>query len=97
MFFNSPGAPTSAKKAIYLLASIILGLLLSFLVHAFIEIKYLNWMEEQGRAVSFYGGCALAPWLQIALWLIGTLGGYFLGRWWWRMVYIDRVWIKKVK
>jgi MFS family permease len=72
-------------------------LLLSFLIHAFIEIKYLSWAEEQGRAVSFYGGCALAPWLQIALWLFGALGGYFLGRWWWRIVYIDRAWEKKIK
>src|SRR5680860_357967 len=106
MFFNSPGSSsvktsdgqeTKTKKIIYLTASIILGLLLSLLAHSFIEIRYLNWMQAQGRIVSFYGSCALSPKIQIALWLLGALGGYFLGRWWWRMVYVKRTWVKREK
>jgi hypothetical protein len=95
MFFNTPGKATPLKKAVYLSASVILGLLLSFLMHTWIEIKYLELAAEQGRVVVFYGACALSPLLQGGLWLLGAIGGYFLGRWWWKIVYIDRVWEKR--
>jgi hypothetical protein len=95
MFFNAPGNPSQLKKAIYLSASTILGVLLSFIVHAFIEIRYLRWAESHGRSVIFYGGCALPPALRIALLLLGIVGGFLLGRFWWRKVYIERVWAKK--
>lgn len=97
MFFNSPGNPTKLKQAVYLIASVILGLLLSLLAHAIIEINYLNWAEAQGRVVSFYNGCALPPLFQAGLWLVGGLGGFFLGRFWWRKIYIERVWMKKAR
>ncbi len=95
MFFKNPGKPTKIKKIAYLAAAIILGLLLSFLLHAFIEIKYLAWAQNQSLAVKYYGGCFLPPWLQITLWVLGLVGGYFLGRWWWQKLYIERVWAKK--
>ncbi len=37
MFFNAPGNPTKLKQAVYLIAATVLGVLLSFLAHAFIE------------------------------------------------------------
>jgi hypothetical protein len=95
MFFKAPGRPTPLKKAIYLSAFIILGLLLSFIAHALIEINYLRWIFNQGRVAPFYGGCALMPWLQITLFGIGATGGFFLGRFCWRKLYIERVWAKK--
>jgi len=95
MFFNAPTNPTRLKKAVYLAASTILGILLSLIAHAIIEINYLNWALSQGKSVTFYGGCALAPTLRISLLLLGVLGGFFLGRFWWRKVYIERVWAKK--
>ncbi len=95
MFFNEPKNPSRLKKAVYLSAATILGILLSFIAHAIIEINYLNWAQSRGRAVAFYGGCALPPWLQAALLAIGAIGGLFLGRFWWWKVYIERVWAKK--
>jgi H+/Cl- antiporter ClcA len=95
MIFGPPGKPTKLKKVIYLISSTILGLFLSYLAHAFIEINYLNWMDNRGEAVSFYGACALWPPLQIGLWLFGALGGFFLGRFWWRKLYVERFWLKK--
>ena len=95
MFFNRLGQPARLKKVIYLIAAVILGLLLSFIVHAFIEIKYLNWALGRGEIVSFYYGCALPPMLSGGLWLFGAIGGFLLGRFWWRLVYVDRVWAKK--
>ncbi|MDO8668464.1 MAG: hypothetical protein Q7K35_05260 [bacterium] len=95
MFFNTPGKPTKFKKAVYLMASIILGLMLSLIAHAIIEIKYLILADKLGLAVNFYYGCVLPIWLQISLWLVGVVGGYFLGSWWWRKLYVERVWEKK--
>ncbi len=95
MIFMNVGKPTQLKKVIYLIASIILGLLLSFIAHALIEIGYLRWVLNQGQLAPFYGGCALAPWFQAALWASGIIGGFILGRFWWRKIYIERVWLKK--
>ena len=96
MFFNNPKNPTKLKKIIYLLASTVLGVLLSFIVHAFIEMSYLRWAYNHNYAVTFFGGCALPPVLQTALWLAGIIGGFFLGRFWWQKVYVERVWAKKI-
>lgn len=95
MFFNAPAQPTKLKHAVYLAAATVLGLLLSFLAHAFIEMEYLSWMAAQHKVVTFYGSCALPPALQAALWLAGAVGGFFLGRFWWRKVYIERAWAKR--
>ncbi|MDD4901380.1 MAG: hypothetical protein PHS62_04775 [Patescibacteria group bacterium] len=95
MFFNTPGKPTNLKKAVYLAASVILGLLLGLIAHAAIEMKYLALADSRGWAVNFYYGCALPIWLQILIWLAGVVGGYFLGSWWWRKLYVERVWEKK--
>lgn len=95
MFFKAPGKPTKLKKAVYLVAFIILGFLLSFIAHALIEISYLNWALNQGQVVPFYGGCALPPVLRVALLALGAIGGFFLGRFCWRKVYLERFWEKK--
>jgi len=95
MFLNTPGKSTRLKKTVYLSASVVLGLLLSFIAHALIEINYLHQLASQGRVARFYGDCALSPALQIALLLLGAIGGYFLGCFWWQKVYVDRTWAKK--
>ncbi|HEY4495913.1 MAG TPA: hypothetical protein VJC04_00955 [Candidatus Paceibacterota bacterium] len=95
MFFNTPGKPSKLKKTIYLIATAILGIILSFVVHAIIEITYLSLASGQGQTVHFYGGCALLPIIQIGLLLFGVVGGIYLGNYWWRKVYIERCWVKK--
>jgi len=77
------------------MASTILGLMLSFFVHALIEINYLHWAESHNKVITFYYSCALPLLLQISLWFIGAVGGFFLGRFWWRKIYIERSWVKK--
>lgn len=95
MPFITPGKPTLFKKIIYFTATTVLGVLLSFIAHAFIEISYLRQIQSQGRVPVFYGSCALPPALQIGLVLVGAVGGFFLGRYWWRLVYIEKFWAKK--
>jgi hypothetical protein len=94
MFFRPPEEPTKLKKAVYFTASVILGLLLSFLIHAFAEINYLQWADRHGYAVNFFGGCVFWPWFKISLLVLGAVGGFFLGRFWWRKIYIEKVWAK---
>ena len=95
MFFNAPGNPSRLKRIVYLFAATSLGVLLSFVAHALIESSYLRWAESQGLIAPFYGGCTLPPALQIGLLALGAIGGFFLGRLWWRKVYIERIWAKK--
>lgn len=83
----------NVKKTIYIILAIILGLFLSFIVHAGIEIFYINHLLEKEvlpQPSSLTHQCYLPSFLQIILLLAGLLGGYFLGRFWWRKVYIER-------
>jgi len=95
MLFNQIGQPTKAKEITYLGLSIILGIILSFNLHALVEMLYLRWAMMENREIIFYGGCALPGWIQILIWVLGIVGGYFLGKFWWRKVYIERFWEKK--
>ncbi len=79
------------KKIVYLFFWVILGVILSFLVHALIELIYLNWAEKQGKVVSWYNGCALNPFLQIAILVIGVCGGFVAGYFWWQKIYIEKI------
>jgi hypothetical protein len=97
MLFGKPGQPTGIKHIVYLTAATVLGLLLALVAHALIEMDYLARAILNGRTVTFYGGCALAPWLQATLPVIGAAGGFLLGRIWWRYLYVDRIWEKKIK
>jgi len=81
------------KKAIYLIASSFLGLLLSIIAHALIEINYLKFTDPNKvvwASILGNGNCALPFYFQIGLPLLGIIGGYFLGRFWWRVVYIEK-------
>lgn len=82
----------NAKKTTYIILTMILGLILSFLVHAGIEIFYINNLLSKGLSPepsSLTHQCYLPSSLQIILLLAGLLGGYFLGRIWWRIVYVE--------
>lgn len=95
MFHRRAPTATKTKHAIYLFAATILGLLLSVLIHAGIESIYLNWAAAHDKNIVWHGGCSL-PWIiQIILPILGAFGGYALGRWWWRVIYIEQRWLKR--
>ncbi|MBI2610113.1 hypothetical protein HYW53_02965 [Candidatus Giovannonibacteria bacterium] len=82
------------KRTIYLIASTLLGLLLSFIAHAVIEIFYIkyalsNGIQLENQTAFGFGYCVLPLWLQALLLAAGLIGGYLLGRCWWRIVYIE--------
>ncbi len=82
------------KKNIYIFLWIILGFLLSMLAHAWAEIWYINNLLSHGSApvdFSTFGHyCALPFWVQYSLLLVGLIGGFLAGKFFWRVVYIER-------
>ena len=99
MFHRHPPTPSPAKHVIYCAASVMLGVLVSLLAHAGIELLMISRAEQQGAASSLvwytvFGGaaCALPPVVVYGLLLAGAFLGLFIGRIWWRMVYIEQRW-----
>jgi hypothetical protein len=82
------------KKIIYILAAIILGLLLSLILHSVVEIYYLNSLATNGRFVETHTwlelNCYLPPIWQLFFIIGGASGGFWLGQTWWRIVYIEK-------
>jgi hypothetical protein len=78
------------KKVLYLTLSIILGLILSFLIHGIIEISYINYSLSRGvilKPSALTSKCYLPSLLQIFLIFAGLFGGYILGQKWWTKIY----------
>jgi hypothetical protein len=83
------------KKKFYITMVVVLMLELSFLLHSWIEIQYIKAALAKGATLSntyflgmFY--CVLPWWSQYGLLLGAIIGGYYLGQFWWRMVYIEK-------
>jgi len=57
------------KKAIYILLTIVLCVMLFFILHSVV---------------------AMPTWAQYIVLVLGAVGGYFLGQYWWKVVYIQR-------
>lgn len=90
------------KRTVYIILTIIIGIIVSFVLHAFVEMWYLNWAEDNGHVIVWAspfgnGSCALPLYVNYGLLVLGAIGGYFLGRWWWKIVYIEkRHWHRKI-
>ena len=80
------------KKLIYIILAVVLGFLLSFLVHAGLEMGYISYAAERGIILTPYlgGACFLPPWLSIGLVIAGIAGGLVLGFWWWDVIYVKK-------
>lgn len=89
-------APSRIKHVIYLISTTILGVLLSFLAHAAMEILYITFQESRHieiiwhKSLGFAGLCALPLLLEYAVLMAGIIFGYWLGVVWWRIVYVER-------
>lgn len=82
------------KKVIYIILSIILGILLSTMLHAIVEIFIINLLTKDFNK---YGlGLSWETWFlihsigTIILLVLGIVGGYLLGQRWWRIIYIEK-------
>ena len=79
------------KKQIYLFLTMILGVLLTTIIHAGLEIWYISLLNENWEEYSF--GLAWPRLWQIhlgytiILLILGVVLGYYLGKRWWRIIY----------
>ncbi|MFH0828588.1 MAG: hypothetical protein V1907_00175 [Candidatus Kerfeldbacteria bacterium] len=89
------------KRFLYLALSTFLGIILSYGIHAVVELMYLNWAEKTNHLLTWtmhfgVGACALSPYVQYGLFIAGVVGGFLIGRVWWRIVYVEhRHWMRK--
>ena len=102
MFRNvAPGPQPAWKRPVYVACSTLLGIILSYGVHAVVELLYLRWAEAGHHAITWYthlglGLCALHPVVQYGLLAAGGIGGWLTGRVWWRWIYVEhKYWEKK--
>jgi len=80
---------------VYIVAWVVLGVLLSFIVHAALEMSYIQYALSHdiiplNQNALGYGYCALPVWLQTLLIIAGVVGGYFAGTYFWRIIYVEK-------
>lgn len=84
------------KRAVYIIAFTFLGVLLQFLVHAGIEIPVisllLNDFETFGLGLTWDQWVMIHNVGTIVFFAAGALAGFFQGRYWWRVIYIEKRW-----
>lgn len=91
------------KKTIYLLLTIVLVSLLMLILHSYLELWYINAIYASSGVfpepnIFLQLSSYLPPAVPIILMVIAVAGGLLLGRWWWRIVYIEKRhwrWLKK--
>lgn len=81
------------KKAIYIILFALLGLIFSFILHAIVEIIYLNWAERNDVIVSWTlnQSCTLPLWLIVLLPILGIVSGIWLGFLGWKKIYVEKI------
>lgn len=102
MFQRIPPGPQPAwKRPLYLGLTTLLGVMVSYVLHAVVEVWYLSAAETRGWDVRWtkhlgLGLCALPVAAQYGLLATGLIGGFLMGRVWWRWVYVERRWGRRV-
>jgi len=86
------------KRTIYIIAFTFLGVLLQFLIHAWVEIWYIGLLVSN---FSIYGlGFTWGQWflihhvLAVILLIAGIVFGYLQGKYWWNQIYVLKCWKK---
>lgn len=75
------------EKTIYLALSIFLGFLLSIIFHSMLEIFVINQSELLKPSNTLAHACYLPDYINIAIFLLGLVGGFLLGNYWYKKVY----------
>ena len=74
------------NKLVYIILGIMIGGILSFILHALIEIVYINMTDVNVPWTVYHGEpfCALPWWLIITLPILGIIFGIWLGLYMWK-------------
>ena len=82
------------KRKIYLGLTMLLGVELMVIIHTLLESWYVSaFIASASRPVRYgfwFISSYLPPWLSALLLIGGLVGGFFLGRWWWQIVYVEK-------
>jgi len=82
------------KKLIYLISFTVLGILLQFLIHAGVEIWYINLLVGDFPKYSF--GLSWNQWFiihhiaTVILLILGAALGFLAGKFFWRKIYENK-------
>ena len=80
------------KRTVYILLVMFLCALFGDIVYDALEISYLNSLIESGNSARVAGGGdpdSSRIWLEIFFDLLGAFGGYYAGKAWWKIIYIE--------
>lgn len=82
------------KRRIYIGLFTVLGILLGFLLHGGLEIWYTNLLitdfDRHSLGHSWETWFAIHKYGAIGLFVLSAIWGYFQGRFWWRVVYVEK-------
>lgn len=82
------------KKGLYVFLFVIASLLVSFLVHAVLEISILWWVQNNITAASSSlirnNWSFLHVWGGRLLWALGLIGGLYGGFRYWDILYVEK-------
>lgn len=97
MFHTTPPTPTKSKRVVYLVASTILGSLLGFILYDLVQILHIYLLLKFNLSLTAYQDKPLWPFLHDVFFVLGAVGGFFLGKFWWQKVYVEQVWWRNKK
>ncbi len=82
------------KKIVYIVAFIILGVLLQFLLHSLLEQSYIYFLLKDFNTFSLgfnWEQLYIAHKIITVLFLVaGALFGFLQGKYWWKYIYVDK-------
>jgi len=88
------------KRTLYIALFTLLGVMVSFLIHAVIEIPVINLLVSDFDKYSL--GLTWREWYLVhhvasaVLLLVGITLGYLQGKRWWKVIYIERRYTKNI-
>lgn len=79
------------KKNVYIFLFVVLGIIFSFLVHAVVEMWYIELLTSDfnryGLGLSWDQWFIVHHTLSVVLLVLGIVIGYFQGKHWWQVIY----------
>ena len=83
------------KKTVYLCLTVILVSLLMLILHSYLELWYIDAIYASSGVypqptVFLRLSSYLPPAVPYILIVVSVAGGLLLGRWWWRIVYVEK-------
>ena len=97
MFINDSLKAGKLKHAVYLIATSILGILINYFFLVLIQVILLQLILHSEANIIWYSGYPPHLVFLIGFLLSGAIWGFALGRYWWRIIYIEHRYKKYLK